>query len=82
MFKTTGYDYQDNRPSGLTVKDIRLEMYGGDMSPALQKVENQNKFIITRSQQTLDDFPTKIRMKVKRNPCKSIGIITLQKITY
>lgn len=82
MFKTTGYDYQDNRPSGLAVKDIRLEMYGGDMSPALQKVENQNKFIITRSQQTLDDFPTKIRMKVKRNPCKSIGIITLQKITY
>lgn len=82
VFRTTGYDYQDNRPSGLQVKDVRLEMYGGDMSAALQEVKGQNKFIITRSQQTLDDFPTKIRMKVKRNPCKSIGNITLQKIKY
>lgn len=82
VFRTTGYDYQDNRPSGLEVADVQLEMYGSAMNAALQEVKSQNKFIITRSQQTLDDFPTVIRMKVKRRPCKSIGVISLQKIKY
>lgn len=82
VFRTTGYDYQDNRLSGLEVADVQLEMYGSAMNAALQEVKSQNKFIITRSQQTLDDFPTVIRMKVKRRPCKSIGVISLQKIKY
>lgn len=82
VFRTTGYDYQDNRPSGLEVADVQLEMYGSAMNAALQEVKGQNKFIITRSQQTLDDFPTVIRMKVKRHPCKSIGVISLRKIKY
>lgn len=82
VFRTTGYDYQDNRPSGLEVADVQLEMYGSAMNAALQEVKSQNKFIITRSQQTLDDFPIVIRMKVKRRPCKSIGVISLRKIKY
>lgn len=82
VFRTTGYDYHDNRPSGLEVADVQLEMYGSAMNAALQEVKSQNKFIITRSQQTLDDFPTVIRMKVKRRPCKSIGVISLRKIKY
>lgn len=82
VFRTTGYDYQDNRPSGLEVADVQLEMYGSAMNAALQEVKSLNKFIITRSQQTLDDFPTVIRMKIKRRPCKSIGVISLRKIKY
>lgn len=82
IFKTTGYDYQDKRPSGLEVKNVELEMYGSNMNDALQEVKEQGRFIITRSQQTLDDFPTKIRMKVKSRPCKSIGVVSLQKIKY
>lgn len=82
VFHTTGYDYQDNRPSGLEVKDLALDMYGTSMNAAVQEVKGQGKFIITRSQQTLDDFPTTVRMKVKSRPCKSIGEILLRRIKY
>lgn len=82
VFRTTGYDYADNRPAGLEVTEPRLEMYGTDMSEALQRVEGENRFIITRSQQTLGDFPTLLRIKVRSHPCKSIGVVSLQEIRY
>lgn len=80
-FTTHSYDYSDNRPSGLEFKDVKLQMYGHDMTTAVTKVA-PNKFRIDRSQQTLNDYPIKLTMMVKSRPCKSAGEITIQRVTF
>lgn len=80
-FSSHCYDYSDNRPSGLDFKEVKLSMYGHDMTDAVSAV-GINKFRFNRSQQTLSDFPTKLSMMVKSKPCRSAGEITIHRITY
>lgn len=75
-------DYRGQGPTGLQLKDWQLEMYGQDFPAGITRLEGQNVFRITRSQQTLDEFPTRLRLKVKRNPTKSSGEITIQRVVY
>jgi alpha-L-fucosidase len=80
-FSMHSYDYNDHRSSGLEFKDLRLQMYGHDMTDAV-KNNGANKFLIDRTQQTLNDFPIKLQMLIKSKPCKSAGEITIQRLTY
>lgn len=81
-FHILAYDYANKQPTGLQFKDWKLEMYGKDFPEGITKLEGKDIFRITRSQQTLDEFPTKLRVKVRRNPTKSAGEVTIQRIVY
>jgi hypothetical protein len=76
-------DHNDSNRSlaGLEFKDLRLEMYGQDKSNDLEQID-QTTFRIVRSQQTLDEFKTILRMQVKRKPLRSSGDIVIRRITY
>ena len=81
-FKLLACDYISKQPTGLQFKDWKLEMYGKEFPEGITKLEGKSVFRITRSQQTLDEFPTRLRMKIKRNPAKSTGEVTIQRIVY
>lgn len=81
-FQTLGYDYADNRPSGLEFTDINLKMYGQNMNSSVEHKPDSNMFRITRSQQTLDEYPTVLTMSVKSKPCKTYGVIKIRKVVY
>ena len=82
VFNLLAGDYITRQPTGLQFKDWKLEMYGKEFPEGITKLEGKNVFRITRSQQTLDEFPTRLRMKIKRNPAKSTGEVTIQRIVY
>ena len=94
MFNLLTVEYTKYAATGLQFKDWKLEMYGKDYPEGLKKMEYTDPsigvdllkkkvvFRITRSQQTLDEYPTRLRVKVKRNPSGSAGEVTLQRITY
>ena len=81
-FNVLAYDYTNKQPTGLQFKDWKLEMYGKEFPEGIAKLDGKSVFRITRSQQTLDEFPTRLRVKVKRNPTKSTGEVTIQRIVY
>ncbi|MGL4852511.1 MAG: alpha-L-fucosidase, partial [Phocaeicola sp.] len=60
-FRTIAGDY--TKPSGLEFADFSIEMYGNKNHNAIEY--KNGKFVITRSQQTLDEFKTIFRVKVK-----------------
>jgi alpha-L-fucosidase len=74
-------DGPDRSLAGLEFKDPRLEMYGQDRSNDLEQID-PTTFRIVRSQQTLDEFKTILRMQVKRKPLRSGGDIVIRRITY
>jgi alpha-L-fucosidase len=74
-------DGPDRSLAGLEFKDLRLEMYGQDRSNDLEQI-NPTTFRIVRSQQTLDEFKTILRIQVKRKPLRSSGDILIRRITY
>lgn len=61
-----------------------LTMYGREFPEGIKPLDPKDGlgFRITRSQQTLDEFPTKITLKFKRNSLDSVGTITLKRIAY
>ncbi|MDR1224729.1 MAG: alpha-L-fucosidase [Tannerella sp.] len=70
------------RPNiGLDFKDWQLEMYGHEMNSAIKQIDGHT-FRIDRSQQTLDEFKTVLRVRVKRKPLNSFGEIVIRRITY
>jgi alpha-L-fucosidase len=81
-FQIQNYDYSSKFPAELNFKDIELEMYGKPMPEALEQLKDGYVFRITRSQQTLDDYSTILKMKVCRKSCKSSGEITIKRVTY
>lgn len=81
-FNVLAYDYTNKQPTGLQFKDWKLEMYGKEFPEGITKLDGKSVFRITRSQQTLDEYPTRLRVKVKRNPTKSTGEVTIQRIVY
>ncbi len=66
----------------LDFKDWEMEMYGGKTTRTIELLKEIATFRITRSQQTLDEFPTILRLKIRCKPDKSSGSINLKRITY
>lgn len=81
-FNVLAQDYTNKQATGLQFKDWQLEMYGKIFPEGITKLNERSTFRITRSQQTLDEFPTRLRVKVKRNPSKSTGEVTIQRIVF
>ena len=75
-------DYWGKGNPGLSFKDWTIEMYGRPFPEGIKKLDGKDVFRIIRSQQTLDEFPTKFKVKVKRNPRKSSGEITIHRIKF
>jgi alpha-L-fucosidase len=71
----------DRSSFGLEFKDPRLEMYAQDRSNDLEQID-PTTFRIVRSQQTLDEFKTILRVQVKRKSRGSFGDIVIRRITY
>jgi alpha-L-fucosidase len=70
------------RPNiGLEFKDCQLEMYGHEMNGAIEQLDGHT-FRINRSQQTLDEFKTVLKVLVRRKPLNSFGEIIIRRITY
>jgi len=57
-------------------------MYGSKTKSTIEFLKESSTFRITRSQQTLDEFPTILRLKIKSGTKKSAGNITLKMLTY
>jgi hypothetical protein len=66
---------------GLEFKNRQLEMYGHEMNGAIEQVDGHT-FRIDRSQQTLDEFKTILKISVRRKPVNSFGEIVIRRITY
>ncbi len=71
---------QDNsKESGLEFKDWEMEMYGSNTTSTIEFLKESSTFRITRSQQTLDEFPTILRLKIKsQTPRNRQGILPLE----
>lgn len=81
-FAIAAYDFSSPDPSGLEVQDIKLDMYGRDMSHEAKYDPETNTILINRSQQTLDEFETVIKMKIRSRPAKSSGDIEITRIKF
>lgn len=75
-------DYLEGKSSALQVKDYHLTMYGGSEDKSLSWNAKDGCFTITRSQQTLNEFPTTLRMKIKRGGAASVGELRLTRVHY
>jgi alpha-L-fucosidase len=71
-----------SKESGLEFKDWEMEMYGSKTKNNIELLKESSTFRITRSQQTLDEFPTILRLKIKSRSGKSTGNITIKMVTY
>lgn len=67
---------------GLEFRDWDLQMYGGRAANALEFLKDRAVFRITRSQQTLDEFPTLLRTGMKSSKVGRAGVITIRMLTY
>lgn len=72
----------NNNDSGLEFRDLELEMYGGKSINSIELLKGSSTFRITRSQQTLDEFPTILRLKIKSKSEKTSGNITVKRLMY
>jgi alpha-L-fucosidase len=82
FFSTIAYDFQSKDPSGLEFSDWKLELYGRENPESLHILDHHQGVRITRSQQTLDEFPSKLTVKIRSRPAKSVGDILIKRITY
>ena len=76
------FSSKENKESGLEFKEWKLEMYGGKIAGAVEHLKESSTFRITRSQQTLDEFPTIFRVKIRGKTEQTSGIITVKRITW
>jgi alpha-L-fucosidase len=67
---------------GLAFRDWELQMYGQKTNGAIEFLKDRSTFRITRSQQTLDQFPTIFRVKIKCNSEGRSGVVTIRMLTY
>jgi alpha-L-fucosidase len=72
----------DLNNSGLEFKDWEMEMYGTKMKSAIELLKDGSTFRITRSQLTLDEFPSIFRVKIKYMHDESSGKITIWMLTF
>ena len=76
----TAQDY--SKDPGLEFKDWEMEMYGSKMKSTIELLKEISTFRITRSQQSLNEFPTVLRLKIKYKSVKTSGDITIKRLTY
>jgi len=57
-------------------------MYGGKATGSIEFLKESSTFRITRSQQTLDEFPTIFRVKIKGKSENTSGNISVKSLTY
>ena len=76
------FEAKDNNKAVLEFKDWEVNMYGGKAKNAIELLKESSTFRITRSQQTLDGFPTIFKLKIKGKSDKSSGNITIKMLTY
>lgn len=81
-FSTLVRDFTKKEPSGIEFTDLQLEMYGRNTPEALEVNEKSNSIRLTRSQQTLNEFPTILKMKIRSKPTKSSGDIIIKRLTF
>ncbi len=81
-FSKLASDYIVGKSSDLDFKDIELTMYGGVHNSAVTFIPQKQIFRITHSQQTLNEFPTILKAKVKTKGATSIGEIIVRKVAY
>jgi alpha-L-fucosidase len=82
QYEVTFSAQDNNKESGLEFKDWEMEMYGSKTKNNIELLKENSIFRITRSQQTLDEFPTILRLKIKSRSEKSEGNITIKMVTY
>ena len=77
------FSAKDNsKVSALEFKDWEMEMYGGKTKNYIELINESQIFRITRSQQTLNEFPTILRLKIKSGQEKTSGVIRIRRLTY
>lgn len=81
-FSTLVQDYQSSEPMGLLFQDWQLQMYGHDYPQGVEFIADRNVFRITKSQQTLNEYPAVFSVKVKRKEKRTIGEIRLKRVDY
>ena len=70
------------KKTGLEFKDPEIEMYGGRVADGVEILPPGSAFRITRSQQTLDQYPTVFRVKVRGGRAGATGTVTIRPIVY
>jgi alpha-L-fucosidase len=63
-------------------RDWGVEMYGGKINDAVERLIGRAAFRLTRSQQTVDEFPTIFRVRMKIPKGDPSGVITIRRLTY
>jgi alpha-L-fucosidase len=71
-----------DRNATLEFRDWEVDMYGGKMRDAVELLKGKTAFRLTRSQQTLDVFPTVLHVKMKSTNGAGSGTITIRLLTY
>jgi alpha-L-fucosidase len=78
VFHTFAHDL--SQKSGLQFKDWIVNIYGRDDTNLI--TYDKGRFYITRSQQTLDDFKTSFKVRVKSEKGLTLGDIQMRKIKH
>ncbi len=82
QYEVTFFPNDTNSISGLEFKDWEMEMYGGKTKKTVEFLKESSTFRITRSQQTLDEFPTILRVKIRSRSHETSGKINMTRLTY
>jgi alpha-L-fucosidase len=82
QYEVTFVSGDNSKGSGLGFKEWEMEMYGSKTKSTIDFLKESSTFRITRSQQTLDEFPTILRLKIKSQTPESAGNITIKMLTY
>lgn len=82
VFSRLATDYVEGKSPQLEFKDIELFMYNEKQPSFLNYMPKTQTFRITRSQQTLDEYPTTLKVKVKHKGAPSLGEVTIKRVTY
>jgi alpha-L-fucosidase len=82
QYELTFSDQSTGNNSGLEFREWKLQMYGGEASNSIELLQGTSTFRITRSQQTLDEFPTILNLKARSKPENTSGIVTLKRVTW
>lgn len=67
---------------GLEFASPEIEMYGMKLKDGVEILAPGSSFRITRSQQTLDQYPTIFRVQAKGGRAGSMGTITIRPVVY
>jgi alpha-L-fucosidase len=82
QYEVTFSALDKNQASGLEFKEWEMEMYGGRRTDTIELLEESSTFRITRSQQTLDEFPTILSVKIRSKSEPASGNMNIRRITY